>query len=57
MKKSSIPTLYIYHRIYDILDNPNTETSIYMLSRLLDELALNYKADTGRLIGEINHLN
>jgi hypothetical protein len=46
-----IPTKYMYQRVYDILDAQNQDTS-YMLSRLLDELALNYKTDTGQLIGE-----
>ena len=49
MKQSTIPIKYVYERVYDILDNDNQDMS-YMLSRFLDELALNYKTDTGKTI-------
>ena len=46
---SMIATKYVYERIYDILDDDcDIEDE---LSRLLDELAHNYKVDTGKLIG------
>jgi hypothetical protein len=46
---SSVATQYIYERVYGILDSKDMA---FELSRLLDELAHNYKTDTGRLIGE-----
>ena len=46
---SSVATQYIYERVHDILDGKDMA---FELSRLLDELAHNYKTDTGRLIGE-----
>lgn len=49
MNESTVSTKYIYERVYDILDSKNEDTS-YMLSRLLDELAFNYKIDTGNTI-------
>jgi hypothetical protein len=48
---SSVATKYIYERLHDILDGSKKEMA-YELSRLMDELAHNYKVDTGRLIGE-----
>ena len=48
---SSVATKYIYQRIWDILDGREIDVSDE-LSMLLDELAHNYKTDTGRLIGE-----
>ena len=47
---SKVATKYIYARIWDILDGPDDLAA--ELSRLMDELAHNYKVDTGRLIGE-----
>ena len=49
---SSVATKYIYQRIHDILDVKQVIDVSFELSRLLDELAQNYKVDTGRLIGE-----
>ena len=46
---SSVATMYIYERVADILDGKELA---FELSRFLDELAHNYKTDTGRLIGE-----
>jgi len=48
---SSVATQYIYQRVWDILDGSKKDMAAD-LSRLLDELAHNYKVDTGRLIGE-----
>lgn len=48
---SSVATKYIYERVWDILDGSKKDMA-YELSRLMDELAHNYKTDTGRLIGE-----
>ena len=52
---STVSTKYIYERINDILDMNEYEDVAYSLSRLLDELAHNYKVDTGSLIGEKYH--
>ena len=49
---SMVATKYIYERINDILDMNEYEDVAYSLSRLMDELANNYKTDTGKLIGE-----
>lgn len=49
---SRVATKYIYERINDILDMNEYEDVAYSLSRLMDELAHNYKVDTGKLIGE-----
>jgi len=49
---SKVATKYIYERIHDILDMNEYEDVAYSLSRLMDELAHNYKVDTGNLIGE-----
>ena len=46
---SSVATKYMYERVHGILDGNDMA---FELSRLLDELAHNYKVDTGRLIGE-----
>ena len=48
---SSVATLYIYERVHGILDGRVMDMP-GELSRLLDELAHNYKVDTGKLIGE-----
>jgi len=47
---SSVATQYMYERVADILDGKDLA---FELSRLLDELAHNYKVDTGKLIGEV----
>jgi len=49
---STVSTKYIYERIHDILDMNEYADVAYSLSRLMDELAQNYKTDTGNLIGE-----
>ena len=49
---SRVATKYIYERIHDILDMDTDYDTNFALSRLLDELAHNYKVDTGKLIGE-----
>jgi len=51
-KSSTVSTQYIYQRIHDILDVKNVIDVSFELSRLMDELAHNYKVDTGKLIGE-----
>jgi hypothetical protein len=45
---SRVATKYIYARIWDILDGPDDLAQ--ELSRLMDEMAHNYKVDTGKLI-------
>tara|TARA_R110000744_G_C19041330_1_gene526701 strand:- start:386 stop:565 length:180 start_codon:yes stop_codon:yes gene_type:complete len=47
--ESSVATKYVYERLHHVLDNRDMA---FELSRFLDELAHNYKVDTGRLIGE-----
>jgi hypothetical protein len=49
---STIATKYVYERIYEILDGNWTDDYAHKLSRFLDELAHNYKVDTGKRIGE-----
>jgi hypothetical protein len=49
---STVATKYIYKRIHDILDIDVDCDTNFLLSRLMDELAHNYKVDTGKLIGE-----
>ena len=54
---SMVATKYIYQRIHSILDLDNANDAYYHLSRLMEELALNYKSDTGNLIGAKNESN
>ena len=49
---SMVSTKYIYERIHDILDMNDYADVAYSLSEFMDELAHNYKVDTGNLIGE-----
>lgn len=49
---STVSTKYMYERIHDILDSEWVEDMPFQLSRLMDELAENYKTDTGKAIGE-----
>jgi hypothetical protein len=49
---STVATRYAYQRIHGILDMTNEDDRCYHLSRFMDELAHNYKVDTGKLIGE-----
>ena len=44
--KSSVATKYMYQKIYAILDDREDQQS-ENLSKLLDELALTFKNDTG----------
>ena len=46
IKKSSVSTKYMYKKIYAILDDREDQQS-ESLSKLLDELALTFKNDTG----------
>ena len=52
VRPSKVCTKYMYERIHDILDMNEYEDVAYSLSRLMEELAHNYKVDTGNLIGE-----
>ena len=45
-KKSSVSTKYMYEKIHAILDD-NEDQQSESLSKLLDELALTFKQDTG----------
>ena len=49
---SVVATKYIYQRIHKILDYEDNDEGIMDLCRLFDELADNYKIDTGKLIEE-----
>lgn len=55
--ESTVATAYVYERVRDILETSNPldeeDDAVYYLSRFLDELAHNYKVDTGRLIAEV----
>jgi hypothetical protein len=53
--KSTVATKYMYQRIHEILDMEDRADVAFSLSRLMDELAHNYKIDTGNSIGEENH--
>ena len=46
IKKSSVSTKYMYKKIYAILDDREDQQS-ESFSKLLDELALTFKNDTG----------
>jgi hypothetical protein len=48
---SMVATKYIYERVHGILDGRVTDMP-HELSRFMDELAHNYRVDTGNLIGE-----
>jgi hypothetical protein len=50
---SMVATKYMYERISDILNKQTKDQICYHLSRLNDELALNFKSDTGKGIGEV----
>ena len=49
---STVATKYIYQRIHAVMELRKKEDVAYHLSRLMDELAKNYKVDTGHFIGE-----
>jgi hypothetical protein len=44
--QSTVSTKYMYEKIYAILDD-NEDQQLESLSKLLDELALTFKNDTG----------
>jgi hypothetical protein len=49
---SMIATKYVYQRVHDLLDADLEGSDLcYELSRFMDELAHNYKVDTGKPIG------
>ena len=50
-KESRIDIMYVYERIQDILNCKDLDNMSYVASRFSDELAKNYKVDTGNLIG------
>ena len=50
--ESRIDVMYMYQRVRDILECKDLDSMAYVASRLSDELAHNYKVDTGRLIGQ-----
>lgn len=43
--------MYMYERVREILNCEDLDSMAYVASRLSDELAHNYKVDTGNLIG------
>ena len=57
--ESTVATAYVYERVRAILETSNPlddeDDAVYYLSRFLDELAHNYKVDTGRLIAEVTN--
>ena len=52
VRPSKVCTKHMYDRIHEILDSQWVEDMPFQLSRLMDELAHNYKLDTGKAIGE-----
>lgn len=51
-QNSESKTLSAYRAVHEALDTQCKDTSAKILSRLLDELAENYKTETGRTVGE-----
>ena len=51
-KESRVDVMYVYERIQDILNCKDLDNMSYVASRFSDELAENYKVDTGRKIGQ-----
>jgi len=50
---STVATKYIYDIVYSFIDANLTKQQMdWELSRFMDELAHNYKIDTGKRIGE-----
>tara|TARA_R100000734_G_C3206176_1_gene23135 strand:- start:21 stop:194 length:174 start_codon:yes stop_codon:yes gene_type:complete len=49
-KLSRVDTIYMYERVHEILDMDDLAEG---LSRLHNELARNFYADTGRKVGEV----
>ena len=50
--ESRVDVMYMYKRINEILKCEDLNSMSNVASRLSDELAHNYKVDTGRLIGQ-----
>ena len=50
-KESRVDVMYMYERVREILNCEDLDSMSYVASRLSDELAHNYKVDTGNLIG------
>ena len=50
-KESRVDVMYMYERVREILNCEDLDSMAYVASRLSDELAHNYKVDTGNLIG------
>jgi len=50
-EQSKVDVMYMYEKVRDILECKDLDSMAYVASRLSDELAHNYKVDTGRLIG------
>ena len=55
--ESRVDVMYMYKRIKEILECEDLDSMAYVASRLSDELAHNYKVDTGRLIGQDMNIN
>ena len=52
-KQSRVDTVYVYERLHDILNQDEWAKMSYDASRFMDELAHNFKVDTGIRIGEV----
>lgn len=52
MKTSMVATKHVYERVQGIFNAVDELEVEYQLHRFLDELAHNYKVDTGELIEE-----
>jgi len=50
MKTSTVATKYVYERVQGIFNEVDELEVEYQLHRFLDELAHNYKVDTGELL-------
>lgn len=50
--ESRVDVMYMYERVSEILNCEDLDSMAYVASRLSDELAHNYKVDTGRPIGQ-----
>jgi hypothetical protein len=53
---SMVSTKYMYQRVHAILEFEGDDMA-YLLSRLMEELAANYRLDTGNFIGGLNESN
>jgi len=52
-KQSRVDVVYVYERLHDILNQDEWAKMSYDASRFMDELAHNFKVDTGIKIGEV----